>query len=133
MIDFFDTIFAGIRTAARAVSDDVLVQEEAERRPARFPCITVKETDNAVLNLDSSQREKYAAVEYRIRVYSNQASGKRKEALELFQAADRWMTRSNFTRKSTARTPDLYQSTLYQITAVYEAVIGENGHIYTRR
>lgn len=133
MIDFFDAIFAGIRAAAETVSDSVTVREESEAKPSVFPCVTVQEADNSTTNLDSSQREKYAAVQYKIRVFTNRSSGKRREAMKLFQAIDLWLIKSNFTRKNICKTPDMYQSTLYQITAVYEAVIGENGHIYTRR
>lgn len=133
MTDYFDAIFDGIRTAVLSASDSVTVREESEGRPSKFPCVTVQETNNSVFSLDSGQREKYAAVQYRIRVFSNKTSGKRQEATTLFQAVDLWLTKSNFVRKGTTRTPDMYQSTMYQITAVYEAVIGEDGHIYTRR
>ena len=132
MIDYFDDIFFHIKAAAQAEHPGVTVAEESETRPGAFPCVTIKETDNYPLGLDSAQREKYAAVRYRVRVWSNRPTGKRREAMALFQAVDRTLTQSNFTRRSTTTTPDLYQGSLYEITAVYEAVIGERGQIYTR-
>lgn len=132
MIDYFDDIAAHIRQAAQSVNGAVVVTEESDARPTRFPCVTVCESNNYAVSLDSAQREKYAAVQYRVRVCSNRENGKRREAMELFQAVDRWMTASNFTRRGKTTKPDLYQGTLYEITATYEAVIGENGQIYTR-
>ena len=132
MIDYFDDIFFHIKAAAVGANPAVTVAEESEARPARFPCVTVAETDNYPLGLDSAQREKFAAVQYRVRVWSNAESGKRREAMELFQSVDRWLTAAHFVRRSKTTTPSLYHASLYQLTAVYEAVIGEGGQIYTR-
>lgn len=132
MIDYFDDIFFHIKAAARASHPSVTVAEESDARPTLFPFVAVCETNNYPLGLDSARREKFAAVQYRIRVYSDKETGRRKEAMAIFQAIDQWLTGSNFVRRSKTSTPSLYHSTLCEITAVYEAVIGENGQIYTR-
>ena len=132
MIDFFDAIFFAIEESAVEANPSVTVAEETQQKPSVFPLVTVRETNNYSVSLDSSQREKYAAVQYRIRVYSNAEVGRRKESMAIFQAIDKRLTESNFVRRSKTTTPELYHSSLLEIEATYEAVISENGQIYTR-
>ena len=132
MIDYFDDIFAIIKTSAVEANPSVTVAEETQQKPSVFPLVTVRETNNYPVSLDSSQREKYAAVQYRIRVYSNKEVGRRKESMAIFQAIDKRLTESNFVRRSKYSTPELYRSSLIEIDATYEAVISESGQIYTR-
>lgn len=132
MIDFFDDIFALIREASVEANPSVTVAEETQAKKTKFPMVTVSETNNYPVALDSAQREKYAAVQYRIRIYSNKDVGRRQEAMALFQAIDQRLTASNFVRRSKRNTPDLYRSSLLEVEATYEAVISESGQIYTR-
>lgn len=132
MIDFFDDIFTLIRAASVEANPGVTVAEETQAKKTKFPMVTVSETNNYPVALDSAQREKYAAVQYRIRIYSNKDVGRRQEAMALFQAIDRRLTASNFVRRSKRNTPDLYRSSLLEVEATYEAVISESGQIYTR-
>lgn len=132
MIDYFDDIFFLIRDAAQGANPSVAVAEETQKKPAEFPSVTVRETNNYPVSLDSAQREKFAAVQYRIRIYSNKEVGRRKEAMKIFQAIDRRLTASNFVRRSKSSKPELYHSSLLEIEATYEAVISEGGQIYTR-
>ncbi len=128
MIDIFDAVVSEVK----AILPDVDVREESAKRPAALPCVTIQETGNVLTRIDSAQREKYAAVTYRVRVYSSADTGRRQEAAAIFQTVDQWFTSSNFIRKSVTRTPDLYHSTVYCITATYEAEVDGNRHIYTR-
>lgn len=132
MIDFFDDIFDLIRAASVEANPRVTVAEETQSKKTKFPMVTVSETNNYPVALDSAQREKYAAVQYRIRIYSNKDVGRRQEAMALFQAIDQRLTASNFVRRSKRNTPDLYRSSLLEVEATYEAVISESGQIYTR-
>lgn len=133
MIDFYDSIFFALKACVEAVVPEVTVVPGAIACPAKFPCVAIEEANNYTVGLDSTQRERYAAVQYKITVFSNKISGKRREAMELFQAADHWLISSNFTRRSKYDTPELYTASIYQISATYDAEIGEDGQIYTKK
>lgn len=132
MIDYESDIFFALRDCAVTAVSNTDVIAGAVDRPSRFPCVAIQETNNYSLGLDSSQREKYAVVQYTIQVFSNKPSGKRLEAKKIFQSVDAWMIQNNFTRRSKYETPKLYSASAFEIGATYDAVIDENGHIFTR-
>lgn len=133
MIDFYDEIFCALKACVESAVPGTVVVPGPVARPAKFPCIAIEETNNVTVGMDSTQRERYAAVQYKIQVFSNKTGGKRQEAMNIFQAADRWLIGSNFARRSKHDTPDLYTASLYQISATYDAEIGEDGQIYTKK
>lgn len=135
MIDFNNEIFS---TVARAVRDNhvgVTVTGEYTRKPSKFPTVTLDEISNVMVDWleDSSNEERFAGVTYRIQVFSNKESGKRAEARAIFATADAEMRRMGFWRVSYTTTPEIYESTVYQINATYEAVISAEGYVYARR
>jgi hypothetical protein len=110
----------------------VKLSAEYTRSPASFPfssCDEIGNTDIPRLT-DSSRREKFARLQYRVAVFSNLTSGKKAEAREIFATADAFMKGLGFMRTTYTTTPDIYQSTVYSITATYEAVITAEGRIY---
>ena len=134
MIDFNNEIFS---TVARAVRDNhvgVTVTGEYTRKPSKFPIVTVDEISNVMVDWleDSSNEEKFAGVNYRIQVFSNKESGKKAEARAIFATADAEMRRMGFRRMAYTTTPEIYESTIYQITATYEGVISASGNVYKR-
>jgi hypothetical protein len=92
--------------------------------------VTIDEIDNRQLHRDSAKAEKYAAVKYRVQVFSNKSTGKRAEARNIFNVIDTRLAELGFTRKTYTTTPDVYNSSVYQITATFDAVIGADGVIY---
>ena len=134
MIDFNAEIFS---TVARAVRDNhvgVTVTGEYTRKPSQFPTVTLDEISNVMVDRleDSSGEERFAGVAYRIQVFSNKESGKRAEARAIFATADAEMRRMGFRRVTYTTTPEIYESTIYQITATYEGVISASGNVYKR-
>ena len=73
------------------------------------------------------------AVTYRLQVFSNKQNGKKTEAREIFATADAEMRRMGFRRVSYTTTPEIYKSTVYEITATYEAIVSWDGFVYVRR
>lgn len=135
MIDFNSEIFS---TVARAVRDNhvgVTVTGEYTRKPSQFPTVTLDEISNVMVDRleDSSGEERFAGVAYRIQVFSNKESGKRAEARAIFATADAEMRRMGFRRVTYTTTPEIYESTVYQINAIYEAVISAEGRVYAQR
>lgn len=134
MLDFLNEIFTAVATAVRAAHSGVTVTGEYTRKPSKLPAVTLDETENvAVAELeDSSQEENFSALTYRMQVFSNKTSGKKAEARAIFATADQVMRNLGFRRVTYTTTPEIYESTIYSITATYEAVISADGVTYKR-
>jgi hypothetical protein len=107
---------------------------EYTRSPSKFPAVTLDEIENVTVPalVDSSNEEKYCGVTYRLQVFSNKTAGKKAEARAIFATADKVMLGLGFQRITYTTTPEIYDSTIYSITATYEAIVDSNGVIYSR-
>ena len=130
MIDYSNEIFNDAATVLRNAVSGITVIGEYVSSPTSFPTVTIDEIDNRQFQRDSAKTEKFAAVRYRVQVFSNKSSGKRAEARSIFNVIDTRLAELGFTRKTYTTTPDVYNSSVYQITATFDAVIGADGVIY---
>ena len=134
MIDFENEIFTAVATAVRSKHPGTTVKSEYVRSPASFPTVAFSEIDNVNVDLliDSSGVEKYAGLGYRLQVFSNKDGGKKSEAKAIFKTADEILCGMGFRRRTYSTTPEIYNSTIFSITATYEGIADVNGVIYTR-
>ena len=134
MIDYLNEIFTTVAVAVRGSHEGTTVTGEFTRRPPVFPTVTLDETQNVTMGnlVDSSDEERYSGVTYRLQVFSNKQNGKKAEAREIFATADKIMLDLGFRRVTYTTTPEIYESTIYSITATYEAVLDANGVVYKR-
>ena len=134
MIDFQNEIFTSVATTVRAKHPGAWVVGEYTRSPSKFPAVTLDEIENVTVPalVDSSDEERYCGVTYRLQVFSNKTAGKKTEARAVFSTADGVMRGLGFRRITYTTTPEIYDSTIYSITATYEAILGANGVIYSR-
>lgn len=134
MIDVLNEIFTTVAKAVRAVHKGAYVTGEYTRAPSKFPCVTLDETENVMVDslVDSSHAENFAGLQYRLQVFSNKESGKKAEARAIFATADAELQRIGMRRVTYTTTPEIYDSTIYSITATYEGVISAPGHMYKR-
>jgi hypothetical protein len=134
MIDVNNEVFANVAKATRTKHPTASIVGEYVRKPSTFPAVTLDETSNTVVARleDSSNEERFAGVAYRLQVFSNKQNGKKAEAREIFATADAEMRRMGFRRVTYTTTPEIYESTIYQITATYEAVVSTDGDVYAR-
>ena len=134
MIDVNNEIFTNVATSVRDKHTGCTVTGEYTRKPSKFPAVTLDEIQNVVVERleDSSNAENYAGVTYRLQVFSNKRTGKKNEAREIFATADAEMRRMGFRRVTYTVTPEIYDSTIYNITATYEAVVSAAGYVYKR-
>lgn len=134
MIDYQNEIFTALATTVRATHEGTTVTGEYTRSPSKFPAVTLDETENvSVENLiDSSHKEKFSGLTYRLQVFSNKTSGKKAEARSIFATADKVMLGLGFRRVTYTTTPEIYDSTVYSIMATYEAIVDADGVIYKR-
>ena len=134
MNDFLNEIFTTTAKAVRAVHKGVTFTGEYTRRPSKFPAATLDEIENVTVDslVDSSDEEKYSGLKYRLQVFSNKQSGNKAEARAIFVTADNVLCGLGFRRKTYTTTPETYDSTIYSITATYEAIVDGNGVLYKR-
>lgn len=134
MLDFQNEIFTNVARSVRAAHEGTTVTGEYTRSPSKFPAATLDEIGNVTVDnlLDSSQTEKFARLTYRLQTFSNKQGGKKAEARAIFATADTVMLGMGFRRVTYTTTPEIYDSTIYSITATYEAIIDANGVIYKR-
>lgn len=134
MLDYMNEIFTQVATSVRAKHEGVSVSGEYTRRPSQFPTVTLDEIDNVTVAelVDSSDVEKFSGVTYRVQVFSNKTGGKKSEARAIFATADSVMLGLGFRRITYTTTPEIYESTIYSITATYEAIVGADGFVYKR-
>ena len=134
MINFNNEVFTNVARIVRETHTGTTVIGENTRQPSKFPTVTIDEIENVMLDRleDSSNEEKFAGVTYKVQVFSNKTSGKKAEAREIFATVDAKMRHMGFRRKTYTTTPEIYESTIYQISATYEAVISAAGYVYKR-
>lgn len=134
MLDFLNEIFTAVASDVRKEHPSVTITGEYTRNPSKFPTVTLDETQNVTPDdlVDSSDEEKFARLTYRLQVFSNKQKGKKAEARAIFATADEKMRRMGFHRVTYTTTPDIYESTIYSITATYEGVVDFNGVMYRR-
>lgn len=134
MIDVLNEIFNTIAMSVREAHPEATVTGEYTRKPSKFPTVTLDEIENVMVDRleDSSVAERFSGLAYRLQVFSNKQTGKKAEARAIFATADATMRILGFRRITYTTTPEIYESTIYSITATYEAVVDVNGIIYKR-
>ena len=128
MIDIENDVFNAVATALRTEHVGIWVSGEFVDSPAKFPAVTIVESDNRVFERMRTRRiENAVRVMYEVQIYSNKASGKKAEAKAIADTADGVFARLGFTRTMRSQVANLKDATIYRIVCRYEAVVGENG------
>lgn len=134
MNDFCNEIFTIVAKSVRGAHAGTTVTGEYTRKPSKFPAVTLDEIQNVMVDrlVDSSNNEDFSGVTYRLQVFSNKQKGKKAEARAIFATADAEMRRMGFRRVTYSTTPEIYDSTIYSITATYEGIVSVPGYVYKR-
>lgn len=131
MIDVSNEIFTVLATAIRNTYSPIQVIGESISVPAVFPCVAIDEIYNVPSHLDTSSQESYNAVTYRVQVFAS-GDNKRAMAREIFKTVADACWGMNLIRKTYTTTPDVYNSSIYQISATFEADVRHDGMIFRR-
>lgn len=126
MIDIENVIFTNLANAIRSNFSDASVYGEYVEIPASFPCVTIVEADNKVLEKtrDLDGIEHHAQVMYEINIYTNDSVGKKSKAKPISNLIDDVMSSMLFTRTFRGQTPNI-DRTIYRITMRYSGVVRE--------
>ena len=134
MIDIEDQVYTKVARKLREEHPGVFVTGTYTQAPPDFPCVQIEETRNITNTKteDSGSNENHAVLTYKIDVYSILSSGAKQECRKIMSTADDQFLGMGFTRTSMMPTPNVLDSQVYRITAMYEGVVSRDKVIYGR-
>lgn len=131
MIDIENIVFSSIAGVLRAEYPDIFVSGEFTDLPAKFPAVTIVESDNSIVQrMRTTNIENAVNVMYEVNVYSNKIGYKKSEAKEILSTIDEEFSRLGFARTMCNPVANLQDATIYRIVARYEAAVDKNFWIY---
>lgn len=131
MIDTENLIFSTVANALRETYDGIFVSGEFVDVPARFPAVTIVESDNAIAQrMRTTNIENAVTVLYEVNVYTNTVGYKKSEAKEIMATVDDEFTKLGFARTMCNPVANLSDATIYRIVARYQASIDKDLWVY---
>lgn len=112
----------------------IFVSGEYADIPARFPTVTIVESDNSVLQkmrTIAPNLENAVSLMYEVNVYTNSVGYKKSEAKDIMETIDNEFSKTGFTRTMCNPVSNLQDATIYRIVARYEGVADKDFRIYT--
>lgn len=132
MINFENEVFTIVYDTLKNEYGDALdVTGEYTETPISLPCVTIDEISNIPYSNDGADYEKYASVQYSVQIFT-EGDEKKSQAKELYEKVNNILRGLNLIRISYITKPTIYNSNVYQISAIHEGVIDEQGFIYRR-
>jgi len=134
VINIESEVFNTLATKLRAEYSPISVYGEYVKAPSVFPCVTIEEKDNYVLERTQTSGgvENHAGLMYEINVYSNKKTGKKSQCKDIFSLIDEEMQNMGFTRTMLNPFPNEEDATIYRMIGRYKAVVSTNKTIYRR-
>ena len=135
LIDIESFLFSQIAGALRSTYEGIFVSGEYVDSPARFPAVTIVESDNSVLpkmRTAAPNLENAVSMMYEVNVYTNSVGYKKSEAKDIMETIDNEFSKIGFTRTMCNPVSNLQDATIYRIVARYEGVADKNFRIYTK-
>ena len=133
-MDIESFLFSQIAGALRASYEGIFVSGEYVDRPAKFPAVTIVESDNSVLQkmrTAAPNLENAVSLMYEVNVYTNSVGYKKSEAKDIIETIDNEFSKMGFTRTMCNPVSNLQDATIYRIVARYEGVADKDFRIYT--
>lgn len=123
MNDIEKLVYTPIADALRKRFKGISVSGEYVNAPPKFPHVSIIEQDNytSTNRLDSSDREKFSTLMYKVDVYSDKAGSKKAVCREIMGVIDEMLYKRNFIRLSMAPVPNMENGTIYRLVARYRA------------
>lgn len=124
MIDIESQIIEAIDDAVTSEYTDAYITSVYERSSSQFPCVEVVEMDNRVF-VDASDLqhiENAATIVYEINVYSNKATGKKKECRDIMLLIDSTLEQLGFRRTMMNQIRNYADATIYRMVGRWEKI-----------
>ena len=131
MIDVESIVFSTVANALRVVYDDIFVSGEFTDVPAKFPAVTIVESDNAIVQrMRTTNIENAVTVMYEVNIYTNTVGYKKSEAKDILEVVDDEFSKMGFARVLCNPVANLSDATIYRIVARYQASIDKDFWVY---
>lgn len=131
MISPENIVFSTIATALREKYDGIFVSGEFTDLPAKFPAVTIVESDNSIVQrMRTTNIENAVSVMYEANVYTNTVGYKKSEAKDIMETVDDEFTKLGFARTMCNPVANLQDATIYRMVARYEATIDKDLWVY---
>lgn len=131
MIDVESIVFSTVANALRTAYDDIFVSGEFTDVPARFPAVTIVESDNAIVQrMRTTNIENAVTVMYEVNIYTNTVGYKKSEAKDILEVVDDEFSKMGFARVLCNPVANLSDATIYRIVARYQASIDRDLWVY---
>ena len=124
MIDPENAIFTEIANALREKIPGVNVYGEYTEVPSGFPCVTIIEAENKVVQSRRDLRDIEHAVVllFEVNCYSNLVGKKKSQAKEMMEIVDEHFKKMGFQRVTLQQMPNINNGTIYRLFARYQGV-----------
>lgn len=130
MIDIENIVFTAVKEALTDAGiftsyPNADIRGESIDVPKAFPCVTVEEISNSVLERTQTESltENHAVLGYQINIYTNNST-KKSLAKQIANIVDAAMGDLKFTRTLRTPTPNI-DTTIYRLTMRYEGIVGQ--------
>ena len=131
MLDPENLIFSTVANALRNTFDNIFVSGEFTDVPARFPAVTIVQSDNAIVQrMRTTNIENAVTIMMEINVYTNTVGYKKSEAKDILEVVDNEFAKMGFARILCNPVANLSDATIYRIVARYQASIDKDLWVY---
>lgn len=134
MIDIESFLFSRIAGVLRTSYEGIFVSGEYVDSPAKFPAVTIIESDNSVLQkmrTIAPNLENAVSLMYEVNIYTNTEGFKKSEAKDILETVDSEFSELGFTRTMSNPISNLQDAKIFRIVARYEGVADKDFRIYT--
>ena len=134
MIDIESFLFSRIAGVLRASYEGIFVSGEYVDSPAKFPAVTIVESDNSVLQkmrTAAPNLENAVSLMYEVDIYTNTEGFKKSEAKDILETVDSEFSKLGFTRTMSNPISNLQDAKIFRIVVRYEGVADKDFRIYT--
>ena len=134
MIYIESFLFSRIAGVLRASYEGIFVSGEYVDSPAKFPAVTIVESDNSVLQkmrTAAPNLENAVSLMYEVNIYTNTEGFKKSEAKDILETVDSEFSKLGFTRTMSNPISNLQDAKIFRIVVRYEGVADKDFRIYT--
>lgn len=126
MIDPENAVFTEISSTLRDIYGigKIFVSGEYVDVPKSFPCVTITQSDNRIIQSRRDLRniENAVVLLYDVNVYSNYTKGKKNEAKQIQKVIDDCFNRMGFQRVTMQQMANLADGTIFRLFSRYQGV-----------
>lgn len=125
MIDIESFLFSRIAGVLRSSYEGIFVSGEYVDSPAKFPAVTIVESDNSVLQkmrTAAPNLENAVSLMYEVNIYTNTEGFKKSEAKDILETVDSEFSKLGFTRTMSNPISNLQDAKIFRIIARYEGI-----------